>query len=159
MFKTPFLRTNLIFGLLAGLIYCIPVFFFIQQANYTQTWLLYLGNFLFMVIIIVYLIFISKLKNENSGTVSLIVTGEKEVIFATLVAVILSFILLAVFIRGFFGNGIPGKVLSDRPVSIIHDRTHGLDFMVLTNAVTGNLVTGSFMSVILPASLRKYRRK
>ncbi len=159
MFKTTFLRTYLIFGLLAGLIYCIPVYFFIQRANYTQTWLLYLGNFLFMVIIIVFLIFISRLKNENSGTLSLIVTGEKEVILGTIIASILAFVLLAILIRGLFGNGIPGKVLSDRPVSIIHDRTHGLDFMVLTNAVIGNFVTGSFISVILPASLGRYQRK
>ncbi len=144
---------------MAGLIYCIPVFFFIQEANYTQAWLLYLGNFLFMVIISVYLLFISRWKNENRGTLSLMGTGEKEVIFGTIVATVLASILLVILIRGLFGNGIPGKVLSDRPVNIIRDRTHGLDFMVLTNAVTGNFVTGSFVSILLPPSLKKYRRK
>ena len=159
MFKGPFFKINLRFAFLAALIYCVPVFFFIHHADYTQAWLLYLGNFLFMVIIAAFLFYVSRLKDVNTGTLSLIADGEKEVILGILIACVLSLLLLIILIPGLFGRGIPGRVLSNKPVNTIQDRTNGLDFMVLINTTICNFVTGSFASIMLPASLKRYRSR
>lgn len=64
MFKSPFLNIYLSFALAAALVYSIPVYFFITEADYTRSWLLYLGNFLFMIVIGTYLFFISRIRQK-----------------------------------------------------------------------------------------------
>ena len=111
-----------------------------------------------MAMIAAFLIYVGRLKKEGSSTLSLVVTGQKEVLLGIVIAIILSFILLIILIPGLFERGIPGRVLSHEPANTMHDRTNGLDFMVILNASIGNFVTGSFVSVMLPASLRKWRK-
>lgn len=155
MFKKAFFKIYFIFAFLAAFIYCIPVYFFIRMADYTQAWLLYVGNFLFMAVIVAFLFYFSRLKNENLRTLSLIVSGQKAVVLGMAIAGIISFILLIVLIPGLFGKGTPGRVLSEAPVNILQGKTNGLISMVLIDSTIGNFVTGAFMSLILPASLRR----
>ncbi len=153
MFKSSFLNIYLSFAFAAALVYSVPVCFFITEADYTRSWLLYLGNFLFMIVIGIFLFFISRLRQTNPGMFSLMLTGEKQVLRSTAMAVLLSFMLLLIFIPGLLESGIAGRVIINKPVNTIHDKTNGLDVMVIANAVIGNISSGSFASVILAPSL------
>lgn len=154
MSKNPFLKVYILFGLMAAIVYCIPAFVFIQKAIYTESWVLYVGNFLFMIVIGYFLFYVSRLKDNNSSTLSLIAAGEKTVIIGIIAASLLSFVLLLILVHGFLGSGTPGKVMTDKAYTAIKDRTNGLDFMLIMNSIIGNFVTGSFVSVILSASLK-----
>ncbi len=153
MFKSPFLNIYLSFALAAALVYSIPVYFFITEADYTRSWLLYLGNFLFMIVIGTYLFFISRIRQKNPGMFGLMLTGEKQVLRSTALALLLSFILLLILIPGLLESGIAGRVIINKPANTIHDKTNGLDVMVIANAVIGNISSGSFASIILAPSL------
>lgn len=155
MFKKTFFKIYFSFAFLAAIVYCVPVYFFIRKADYNQAWLLYIGNFLFMLVIVAFLFYFSSLKNDNPGTISLIVSGQKEVVLGMVISCMISFIMLIILIPGLFGKGIPSRVLSEAPVNILQGKTNGLSSMVLINSTIGNFVTGAFMSLILPASLRK----
>jgi formate/nitrite transporter FocA (FNT family) len=159
MFKKAFFKIYLRFAILAAIIYCLPVYFFIRKADYTQAWLLYVGNFLFMAVIVAFLFYFSRLKNDNPGTLSLIVSGQKEVVLGMVIAGVISGILLIILIPGLFGKGIPARVLSEAPANLLQGKTKGLSSMVLIDSTIGNFVTGAFMSLILPASLRRRTQK
>ncbi len=146
------------FGVLAAIAYSITGYIFIQKAIYTESWVLYVGNFLFMFVIGCFLFYLSGKKDNNLSTLSLIAAGEKTVIIGIIVAGLLSFILLLIMVHGLFGTGIPGKVMTDKPANTITDRTNGLDFMLITNSLIGNFVTGSFVSLILSASLKRNQK-
>jgi len=158
MFRNPFLKTYLLFGLLAALLYCITAFIFIKKAVYTESWVLYIGNFLFMVVITCLLFYISRLKDDNSSTLSLSVDGHKTVIIGIIAATLLSFILLIILDPGYLGSGTPEKVMRDKPVTVINNKTNGMDFMLIMNSIIGNFVTGAFVSVLLPASLKRNQK-
>ncbi len=155
MFKSHFLNIYLSFAIAAALVYLIPVYIFITEADYTRSWLLYLGNFLFMIVIGVFLFFISRFRQTNPGMFGLMFTGEKQVLRSTALAVLLSLILLLILIPGLLESGIVGKVIINKPANTIHDKTNGLDVMVIANALIGNISSGSFASVILAPSLTK----
>ncbi len=155
MFKSPFLKIYLSFAVAAALVYLIPVYFFITKADYTRSWLLYLGNFLFMIVIGVFLFFISRVRLKNNGMFGLMFTGEKQVLRSTALALLLSLILLVILVPGLLESGVAGKVIINKPANTIHDKTNGLDFMVIANAIIGNISSGSFASIILPPSLTK----
>jgi hypothetical protein len=158
MFKNRLFRVYFLFGLFAAITYCIPAFVFIQKAVYTESWILYVGNFLFMIVIGFFLFYVSGLKDNNSSTLSLIAAGEKTVIIGIIAAGTLSFVLLLLLVHGLLATGTPGKVLSGEPANTISDRTNGLDFMLIVNAIIGNFVTGSFASVVLPPSLKRNQK-
>lgn len=155
MNKNPLLKLYFLFGLTAAIVYSVAAFVFIQKAVYTESWVLYVGNFAFMVVIACFLFYVSNLKENNSGTLSLIVSGEKTVLIGMVASALLSFILLVILVHGLLGTGTPGKVIADKPANTITDRTNGLDFMLLMNSLIGNFVTGSFVTVMLPASLKR----
>lgn len=158
MFKNRLFRVYFLFGLAAAVVYSIPGFIFIQKAVYSESWILYVGNFLFMIVIGCFLFYVSGLKDNNSSTLSLIAAGEKTVIIGIIAAGILSFLLLLLLVHGLLARGTPGKVLAGEPANTITDRTNGLDFMLIVNATIGNFVTGSFVSVILPPSLKRNQK-
>jgi hypothetical protein len=158
MKKNQLLKLYFIFGLIAAMFYSAAAFVFIQKAVYTESWVLYVGNFAFMVVIACFLFYVSNLKDNNSSTLSLIVSGEKTVLVGMVAAALLSFILLVILVHGLLGTGTPGKVITEKPANTITDRTNGLDFMLIMNALIGNFVTGSFVSVMLPASLKRNQK-
>jgi len=152
MFKSSLLKFYMGFGVAAALVYCIPEYFFIVEADYTRTVLLYLGNFLFMLVIGAFLFYIRRLKQSDFHTLDLIIAGQKQVLRSVAITVILSFLLLLVLVPGLL-EGVPGKWIVNKPANTIHDKTNGLDFMVLVNAALGNFLTGSFAGIILPPSI------
>lgn len=158
MSKKHFFKIRLFFGVLAAIAYSIPGYIFIQKAIYTESWVLYIGNFLFMVVIGCFLFYVSGIKDNNLNTLSLIIAGEKTVVTGVIVSALLSFILLLILVHGLLGTGIPGKVMASKPANTITDRTNGLDFMLIINSLIGNFVTGSFVSVMVPASLKRKQK-
>jgi hypothetical protein len=158
MLKNHFLKAYLVFAIAAALIYCIPVYFFIRYADYTRSALLYVGNFLFMGVVGTFL-FYFRSKGPILKMMGMIGAGQIQVLRSVTCAFIASFVLLVVF-KGLFANEPGGKYLINEPANTIHDKTNGLDFMVLVNSVVGNFLTGSFIVIILAASLSgKLKRK
>ena len=159
MLNHSFFKIYLIFAVAAALLYCLPVYFFILAADYTRSWLLYLGNFLFMIVTGVFLFYISRYRQSNPGMMGFIILGEKQVLRSTALALCFSFILLIILVPGFFEKGPAGRIIVNQPANTIHDKSNGLIFMVIVNAAIPNFITGSFASEILSASLNNKAQK
>jgi len=153
MFKRIHWRQYVPFAVIAAIVYCIPVFFFIREANYTQSWLLYVGNFLFLFVIVAFLVSFNRKRNENAGSVTMVAAGHITTIMGILSALVLSALLLVIFIPGIF-HAEAGKVLQNAPANTEHGNTNGLVFKVFANAIVGNMATGSFVSIMLPFTLK-----
>lgn len=157
MANKAFYKSYFVFGIGAAIVYAIAGFIFIQKAIYTESWVLYVGNFMFMIIIGCFLFYFSRTKVNKATSLSLMVSGEKTVIIGVVASCLLSLALLVIMIHGLLGPGTPGKVMLDKPANTIKDKTNGLDFMIIVNSLVGNFVTGSFVSIMLPGSLVKNR--
>jgi hypothetical protein len=132
------------FAIAAALFYCIPLYTYIRAADYTRSALLYLGNFLFMGVIGGFLFYIRS-REVILKMMDLIIAGQKQVLRS--VGVALVFALLLLIILG------SGKYMLNKPANTIHDKTNGLDFMVIINTLLGNFLTGSFAVIILASAL------
>jgi magnesium-transporting ATPase (P-type) len=148
MFKSLRLVPVIIYSVVAAVLFAIPLIIFLQDTTFSHAWLLYLGNFLFMCAIAVYMIMFNAKKDENAATVSLLSTGHVVTALGVIISVILAFIALSVFVPGIFSST-PDKVLENAPAQVEGRHTNGLVFMVFMNAIVGNVSTGSFVSIIL----------
>lgn len=141
-------------GLIAAIVYCVPVFVFIKHALFGDAWVLYLGNFLFLIVVVVFLIRFNDKKNDNASSVSMFAAGHLVTAIGIVMSCLICFILLVLLIPGLLHSGQTEKILRGTPANSIHDKTNGLAFMVFANAIIGNIATGSFVSIVFPFSLK-----
>jgi hypothetical protein len=154
MFKQINWKRYFPFALVAAVIYCIPVFFFIRDASYTQSWLLFLGNILFLFVIATFLFSFNRRRHENAGSVTMLAAGHIVTIMGIVISVLLCTLLMILLIPGLFTTGHAAKVLADAPDNTVKGNTGGLVFEIIADAIVGNMSTGSFASIMFPFALK-----
>jgi hypothetical protein len=147
-------KATLITGIIAGILFCIPAFIYIRSANYENTWMLYMGSFLFMIAVWIHTMIESKRRDDNESTVALMFASHMGTMVGIVVSCILCFLLLSLFVPGYLSSSHP-KTLVEEPANIIHDKTDGLSFNVFMAATVVNFSVGSFTAIVLPFMLKK----
>jgi len=158
MFKHPaILLSYFRYSFIPAFIACIPMFFFLRDAKFTETWLLYLGDALFLFSMIVVMLILNKKAAGYPATGSLLIVGHTITIFSIVIIAIVAFILFLVFVPDLF-NSDAGRTLKQTPANMIHGNTNGLAFIVFMNALFGTGSAGSFASIIMSYSMKKEQR-
>ena len=147
--KVNIFRT-VITGLIAATVFSIPVYLYIRDNTYTDSWLLYIGSFLFMIVIWVHTIRENKLRRENESTVALVFISHMATVAGIIFSVIFSFLLLSLFVPGYLDRGSADQLLREEPANITKDKTGGLSFAIFMAATVINFSVGSFSGIILP---------
>lgn len=153
MWKKIHWRRYLTYAIVAAILYVIPVIFFLKRANYSDAWLLYLGNFLFLFVVTAFLFAFNKQRQQNATTVSMLTAGHITAIMGIIIACIFCTALVFAF------NATAHKVLADAPANTVKDSSGGMGFMLFANAIFGNIVAGSSASIIFPFVLKRNQTK
>ena len=155
MLRKVNLRSTIITGAAAAILFCIPVYAYIRSARYQQSWLLYMGSILFMIAMWIHIIGDSKKRPGDDNTVALIFASHMATIAGILFCCILCFLLLSFLVPGYLRPGITGTQLDRSPVNTIHDKTNGMSFNIFMAATIINFSVGSFSGIVLPFYLKK----
>ena len=150
MFKKEYLSSYIKWGIISAIAFCIPMFIFVKSAEYTETWWLYVGNTLFLVVIAIYMLVFNKNQRENASTQTMMAAGHIATVIGIIISCIVAVIILAVA---------GGDTMGDAPAQTGTGNTHGLVFFVFMNAIIGNLCGGSFSSILIPYSARRNQTK
>jgi hypothetical protein len=159
MFRRVNLRSTAISAVIAALLFCIPVFIYIKSASYESTWLLYMGSFLFLIVMCVHVLMDSKKRGNSESTVTLVFASHVATVAGVLIATALCFILLSVMVPGYLGSGPASKQLVDEPANLVKDKTDGLSFSVFMAATVINFSVGSFVGIIFPFAAKLNQKK
>jgi hypothetical protein len=159
MIKKLNLVSNVVNGGIAALLACIPVFFYIHDASYTQSWLIYVGSFFFAVVIAVHLLRESKRRGGNESTVFMVFESHVTVVIGVFIACVICFLLLSTMVPGYLSEGPAGKVMTDAPPNSVEDKTNGLSFKVFMGAILFNFSMGSFVSIVYPFYAKRNQKK
>jgi hypothetical protein len=89
----------------------------------------------------------------------MLAAGHITTVMGILIACLLSFILVLVFVPGFLHAGTANKIMTGAPASTVKGKTNGLAFMLFTDAIFGNVVAGSFASIMFPFVLKRDQTK
>ncbi|HVW63057.1 MAG TPA: hypothetical protein VHC48_23565 [Puia sp.] len=159
MLKGLHWKKYLKYGIIAAILFCIPVFFFLKDITWSQSWLLYLGNALFMVVVAVTLVLFNRQQKSSASSTSLVLAGVIVTVLGIIISCLICILLLSIMIPGLYHSGTPGKVLTGEPVNAVPDRSRGPVYMVLFNATMGNICTGLFICIIFPFTLKSDQTK
>jgi hypothetical protein len=158
MFKHPvILFAYFKYSILPAIIACIPIFFFLRDSKFSETWLLYLGDGLFLCAMIVVMILLNRKAEVDPATGSLLIVGHAITIFSIIIVSIVALILLLVFVPGIFSNDAE-RTLEQTPANMVHGNTNGLAFIVFMNALFGTGSAGSFASIMMSYTMKKEQR-
>lgn len=152
------LKITATFAVLGAVAFCIPVYFFIREATFTKTWLLYLGVFLFLIVTIIHTFRDSRRRGSSERTFTLVFDSHIITICAIVLSCLLCFLMLVVFVPGYLSSGPAEKVLTDTNPTNIADKTNGLSLKIFMAAVIGNFSVGSFTGILLPFYSSRRRR-
>lgn len=150
MLRKVNIQTTFLSGLVAAILFVFFVFLYIRDNSFRQTWLLYMGSFLFMIVMWIHTIRENRKRRENESTVALVFISHVATIAGVIFSVILCFIMLSVFVPGYLESGNADQRMVAEPANIVTDKTDGLSFQVFFAATVINFSVGSFVGIILP---------
>ena len=124
MFRKVNWAHSLTFGVIAGLIFCIPAYIYIVRASYKDSWLLYVGSMLFFALIVADLLVFNKRRGGNESTVSMVFESHITTLIGVVTSLLVCLLMLMIMVPGFFEPGMADKQLTDEPANTIHDKTN-----------------------------------
>lgn len=148
VFNHQHVREYFINGLLAAVLYVIPVFFFLAQKKYEDFYYLYAGTGLFMFAIFFYALRLVSRPYDSKRAVSMLIAGNLATLAGVFISVILVIIGFFFYFPDIFSVTPTSSLLQDAPSTIQPARPSGLLFMILILTVFGNTAVGSFVSVV-----------
>jgi hypothetical protein len=158
MFKHPAILLGYVkYSILPAILASIPMFFFLRDAKFSETWLLYLGDAIFLCSMIVVMLILNNRSQGDAATGSLLIVGHAITVFSIVIICIIALILLLIYVPDLFGSD-AGKTLKQTPANMIHGNTNGLAFVVFMNALFGTGSAGSFVSIMMSYTMRKEQR-
>lgn len=159
MIQKIHLSTCLLFGAIAAVAYSIPMTYFIYSSHFADSWWLYVGNILFMIVVGLFLGVVSRRRHNNPNTSLIMLEGHVVTAIGIITSCIIAFILLMIFVPHLFGSGPAGRVLEQSPAQAQNGKTDGLVLLLFMNAIVGNVAAGSFISVMLPYTMKRNQTK
>jgi hypothetical protein len=148
VFNRQHVREYFFNGLLAAVLYAVPVFFFLAQKKYEDLYYLYAGTGLFMFTIFFYALRLVNRPYDSKRAVSMLIAGNLATLAGVFIAVVLVLIGFFFYFPDIFSITPTRSLLQDAPSTIQPTRPSGLLFMILILTIFGNTAVGSFVSVV-----------
>ena len=150
-----FIKQIIRFAAVAAFVYCITVFFYIRHMAYEESYILYVGNFLFAAVIGIFVAWFYKQHESDIGTVRLVVIGGKAAVAGIVMACIMILLLLFIFVPGVFRPASASQISLQGAPGQLSGKNNGLGKILFLNAIIGNAGASFFISLLIPFSVMK----
>lgn len=158
LFNRFHLREYVIWGLIAGLAYSIPVLVYLAVASYYYTATLFIGCILFMFVVLIYSMKLTRRRPEYKSTWSMIIAGHMVVLIGIITSVLVSFILCFIFIPGFMSGDSADDFVRRAPEAFNIDNASTLMLIAMT-ATLVNFGVGGFINIVVSYAVKLNQTK
>ncbi len=148
------LSTYVVYSWVSAAVYSIPMICFFRLANYTESWILYIGNALFIVCVAISIISYNKKLGGNTRLTELVVAGHTITLIAIVISCLIILLLLFIYVPNIFDSLPAEKILKQAPANMGAGKTDGLVFALFVNATMVNFIAGSFASIVTSVSAK-----
>jgi hypothetical protein len=136
------LKTYIPRAVIAAAVYCITVVIFLSHENYQSIWILFLGNVLYMLSIIVIVYLSYRANSFKQSPLTSAISGHILSLTGAALSVILSLLLYLLY--DLIIRSSQGETLQNAPAGFSSNSTHGMLFILVILAAFGNSVAGFF---------------
>lgn len=150
-----FFRQILLFAFLAAIAYCTTAIYFMKQMAYEDSYILYIGNFLFAAVIGIFVAWFYKKHERNIGTIKLVVIGAKTAVAGIITTCILVFLLMLIVTPQVFRPAALHQIQLRASPAQFEGKNQGFATILFLNAILGNAAASFFISLLIPFSVMK----
>jgi hypothetical protein len=143
------------YGIIAAILYLLPVLYLLFANKYQNLYLLYIGNALFMAVIYYYNYHLTRRPYEGKRAVSMLAAGHLATLVGTIISVVVVIIAMFIFFPDMFSAHPANQVLAHANSEARTQYPSGFLFMVLLDAILGNATAGSFVSILASYANKK----
>jgi hypothetical protein len=137
-----------LFGLLAAVLFCIPLEFFLYSDKYENFYYLYIGTGLFMAAIFYHTYRLIDRPYDKNRAVSMMMSGLLTTIAGVILASVIAFISVFVFFPDLFSSHQVVNMVQNAPAESQPKYPYDLLFMILGETIIVNMLVGAFVSVM-----------
>ena len=148
------IKSYLPYSISAAIIYLICVVVFLSKDAYTQTYILYLGNMLFAIPIVFFVVHFANKRGRNASTQMAISAGVITTLIGIILSILSIFIILAIMEPSAYRDVINTASELARPAPALEGNGHALLLILLMDAVLGNIASGTFIAAMLTNMLK-----
>jgi hypothetical protein len=148
------LLSYLKYSIAAAILYLVCAIFFLSKDTYTQTYILYLGNVLFAVVIVFFVVHFAKKREKNANTRMAIKASVATTLMGIILSVLGVLILLAIMKPSGYSDAVNTASELAKPAPALEGNGYALLLILVLDAILGNLGTGVFVSMMLPNMLK-----
>lgn len=153
LFNKKHLKEYALYGSIAGIFHIGSVWYFLSKSAYYPAPILFFGSILFMFVIMVYAVKLTKRRSDNKSTWGMIISGQITVAFGIVISVICSFILCSFYIPGFI-NGAGAVGIFRSAASRLNVNHTGTIELIFITATFENYGAGAFISAMIAYALK-----
>jgi len=158
LFDRKHRREYLLWGGLAGLGYSIPVLVYLSMANYYYSATVFIGCILFMLVVLLYTIRLTKRRPEYKSTWMMIIAGHMVVLTGIIMSVLVSFFLCLIYIPGFLSGHSLGSFMKDSPDAMNIHNTGTLMIIAITSTLV-NFGVGGVITILAAYAVKLNQTK
>lgn len=158
-FNKKHLTEYLFFGAMAALLYLIPLFFYLTNNRYENSYYLYIGNALFFLVIFYYNMRLLYRPYDKSRAVSMLMSGHLATICGVIISVLVATLLMVAFQPGLFTAKSSDAILNNAPANAEVIRPSGWLFMIYVNAIICNFGAGALISIMVSYAGKRNQTK
>ena len=140
------------YSIAPAILFIIPLIVYIRDETFSQTWLLYLGNALFLVCIFIFEFIFFKQQHETDSPVN---AGIAVTISGVIICCLLIFVVVAIFAPLLYTMGDAAVTLQNKPPDFSQKSEFGVWIILFASAIIGNMVAGAFCSIMSAGILKQ----
>ena len=153
----PF-KSFISFSLIAAFIFCVFAFIFIKDDSFLDSYMLYIGNFLFAGVIAVFILTYNQRRHENAKAQNMVLAGHITAVVGILISCFIIVLLILMIRPNVFHVAAANPDSMEKSLATLQGNTHGLMLVLFMNTIFGNIAASSFFSIVLPFAAKRFQK-
>ncbi|GAC1380838.1 MAG: hypothetical protein NVSMB45_04660 [Ginsengibacter sp.] len=152
------IKSYLVFSVIAAVLYCIAAGVFIAQDSFASSWVLFIGNVLFAIVIAVFILTYNRRYGMNAKAQVMVFAGHITAVMGILLSCTLILILFAILTPHIYQVAANNQDALEKAPPTLQGNGHGLMLVLFMSAVVGNIAASSFISILLPFTAKRFQK-
>ena len=154
MFNKHQIHSYLKYSIAAAILYLACVVLFLSKDSYQQTYILYLGNILFAVVMVFFVVNFATKRGRNANPRMAITASITTTVTGVILSLLSIFIILAIMKPSGYADVVNTASELAQPAPALDGNGHALMLVLFMSAFFGNIGFGGFVSCMLPNMLK-----
>ena len=145
-------------AIITAVLSSLPMLYFIRTSRYQDIWILWIGDAIFLIAMIVITYYLNKNKSANATTGSMLIAGHTITAIATVLLCIILFVAVSISDPSIYSSS-QSNVISNEPATLAGDKNDGIFLILFAHAVLVTFGAGSFASLVTSYTVKSNQTK